>query len=60
MYRAAATSLATRHADGSLPDDDFNIELANQSGEKVQLGTEEDQKYDHFNKIEFYMILLSK
>ncbi|XP_071742216.1 uncharacterized protein [Rutidosis leptorrhynchoides] len=42
--KVAATSLATRHADGSLPDEDFNIELANQSGEKVQLGTEEDQK----------------
>nr|XP_043626745.1 NEDD8 ultimate buster 1 [Erigeron canadensis] len=42
--KAAATSLATRHADGSLPLEDFNIELENQSGEKVQLGTENDQR----------------
>ncbi|GJU12344.1 NEDD8 ultimate buster 1 [Tanacetum coccineum] len=43
-YRAAATSLATRHADGSLPLEDFNLELENQSGEKVQLGSENDQR----------------
>lgn len=43
-YRAAATSLATRHADGSLPFEDFNLELENQSGEKVQLGSENDQR----------------
>ncbi|KAK1417205.1 hypothetical protein QVD17_26329 [Tagetes erecta] len=42
--RAAATSLAKRHADGSLPVEDFNLELENQSGEKVQLGTEDDQR----------------
>ncbi|KAD6795009.1 hypothetical protein R6Q59_021083 [Mikania micrantha] len=42
--RAAATSLAKRHADGSLPVEDFNLELENQSGEKVKLGTEEDQR----------------
>ncbi|KAJ0701695.1 putative Ubiquitin-like domain, UBA-like superfamily, Ubiquitin-associated domain-containing protein [Helianthus annuus] len=42
--RAAATSLAKRHADGSLPVEDFNLELENQSGEKVKLGTEDDQR----------------
>ncbi|GFP89363.1 nedd8 ultimate buster 1 [Phtheirospermum japonicum] len=41
--KAAATSLASRHADGSLPVEDFNLELENQSGEKVQLGSETDQ-----------------
>ncbi|KAL3532263.1 hypothetical protein ACH5RR_005784 [Cinchona calisaya] len=40
----AATSLAQRHADGSLPVGDFNLELENQSGEKVQLGSETDQR----------------
>ncbi|KAL2479526.1 ubiquitin-associated (UBA)/TS-N domain-containing protein [Abeliophyllum distichum] len=42
--KAAATSLASRHADGSLPVEDFNLELENQSGEKVQLGDETDQR----------------
>ncbi|PWA47658.1 tRNA-splicing endonuclease [Artemisia annua] len=42
--KAAATSLATRHADGSLPLEDLNLELENQSGEKVQLGSENDQR----------------
>ncbi|KAI3803047.1 hypothetical protein L1987_31195 [Smallanthus sonchifolius] len=42
--RSAATSLAKRHADGSLPVEDFNLELENQSGEKVKLGTEDDQR----------------
>ncbi|XP_051131703.1 uncharacterized protein LOC127251839 [Andrographis paniculata] len=42
--RAAATALAGRHADGSLPVEDFNLELENQSGEKVQLGSETDQR----------------
>ena len=44
--RAAAVGLAKRHADGSLPVEDFNIELENQSGHQVQLGTETDQWYD--------------
>ena len=44
--RAAAVGLAKRHADGSLPVEDFNIELENQSGRQVQLGTETDQRYD--------------
>ncbi|XP_047310524.1 NEDD8 ultimate buster 1 [Impatiens glandulifera] len=42
--KAAADSLAKRHADGSLPFEDFNMELENQSGEKVQLGSETDQR----------------
>ncbi|KAL3641167.1 hypothetical protein CASFOL_016135 [Castilleja foliolosa] len=42
--KTAATSLASRHADGSLPVEDFNLELENQSGEKVQLGSETDQR----------------
>lgn len=48
--RAAAMSLAKRHADGSLPMEDFNLELENQSGEKVQLGTENDQRYEPSSK----------
>ncbi|KAJ8562268.1 hypothetical protein K7X08_011559 [Anisodus acutangulus] len=42
--RAAAISLSERHADGSLPVEDFNLELENQSGQKVQLGSETDQR----------------
>ncbi|KAL5988110.1 hypothetical protein ACLOJK_035873 [Asimina triloba] len=42
--RAAAEALAKRHASGSLPVEDFNIELEDQSGKKVQLGSENDQR----------------
>ncbi|KAL1335145.1 hypothetical protein HN51_064082 [Arachis hypogaea] len=42
--KAAATALAGRHADGSLPVEDFNIEVEDQSGKKVQLGSETDQR----------------
>ncbi|XP_059637852.1 uncharacterized protein LOC132279826 [Cornus florida] len=42
--KAAAISLSKRHADGSLPIEDFNLELENQSGETVQLGSETDQR----------------
>ncbi|KAL4303716.1 hypothetical protein GQ457_10G004210 [Hibiscus cannabinus] len=42
--KAAATALSKRHVDGSLPVEDFNIELENQGGQKVQLGTETDQR----------------
>ncbi|XP_027066932.1 uncharacterized protein [Coffea arabica] len=42
--KSAATSLAQRHAEGSLPVENFNLELENQSGEKVQLGSETDQR----------------
>ncbi|XP_042482303.1 NEDD8 ultimate buster 1-like [Macadamia integrifolia] len=41
---AAAVALANRNLDGSLPVDDFNIELEDQSGQKVNLGTETDQR----------------
>lgn len=43
--RAAANALAERHADGSLPVEDFNIEVEDQSGQKVRLGSETDQRY---------------
>ncbi|MED6137294.1 hypothetical protein PIB30_063753 [Stylosanthes scabra] len=42
--KAAATALAGRHADGSLPVEDFNIEVEDQSGKKVQLGSDTDQR----------------
>ncbi|OUZ99452.1 Ubiquitin-associated domain/translation elongation factor EF-Ts [Macleaya cordata] len=42
--KAAAIALAKRHADGSLPVEDFNIELEDQSGQKVHLGSETDQR----------------
>ncbi|XP_009338397.1 NEDD8 ultimate buster 1 [Pyrus x bretschneideri] len=42
--KAAATALAKRHADGSLPIEDFNIVLEDQSGKKVELGSETDQR----------------
>ncbi|XP_010496033.1 PREDICTED: NEDD8 ultimate buster 1 isoform X1 [Camelina sativa] len=41
--KAAATALSKRHADGSLPIEDYNIELEDQGGHKVQFGTETDQ-----------------
>ncbi|XP_027353602.1 NEDD8 ultimate buster 1-like [Abrus precatorius] len=42
--RAAATAMAERHAEGSLPLEDFNIEVEDQSGQKVRLGSETDQR----------------
>ncbi|KAM4133292.1 hypothetical protein ACJW30_01G317400 [Castanea mollissima] len=42
--KAAATALAKRHADGSLPIEDFNIELEDQSGKTIHLGSETDQR----------------
>jgi len=42
--RAAATAMAERHADGALPVEDFNIEVEDQSGQKVRLGSETDQR----------------
>ncbi|CAM8963172.1 unnamed protein product [Rhodiola kirilowii] len=42
--KAAATALSKRHAEGSLPVEDFNLELQNQSGQKVNLGSETDQQ----------------
>lgn len=43
--RAAATALSKRHADGSLPIEDYNIELEDQGGHTVKFGTETDQRY---------------
>lgn len=45
---AAPTSLAKWHVDNSLPVEDFNLELEDQSeeNEKMEVGTEEDQMYD--------------
>ncbi|XXG59113.1 hypothetical protein AAC387_Pa04g1251 [Persea americana] len=42
--RAAADALSKRHSDGSLPLENFNIELEDQSGQKVRLGSENDQR----------------
>ncbi|KAK8919153.1 hypothetical protein KSP39_PZI021132 [Platanthera zijinensis] len=42
--RAAADALAQRHAHGTLPVEDFNLELENQSGQKVNFGSENDQR----------------
>ncbi|XP_020589026.1 NEDD8 ultimate buster 1 isoform X2 [Phalaenopsis equestris] len=42
--RAAAHALAQRHADGSFPVEDFNLQLENQSGQKVNFGSENDQR----------------
>lgn len=36
--------LSTRHSDGSIPLEDYNIELEDQSGQKVNLGSETDQR----------------
>lgn len=35
-----------RHTDNSFQVDDFNIELENQSGGKMKVGTETDQRCD--------------
>ncbi|OIV98289.1 hypothetical protein TanjilG_16616 [Lupinus angustifolius] len=40
----AVSALAERHADGSLPIEDFNIEVEDQNGQKVCLGSETDQR----------------
>ncbi|KAL2929815.1 NEDD8 ultimate buster 1 [Bienertia sinuspersici] len=42
--KAAVAMLAKRHADGSLPLEDYNIELEDQSGQKVNMGSETDQR----------------
>ncbi|KFK39931.1 hypothetical protein AALP_AA3G308100 [Arabis alpina] len=42
--KAAATALSKRHNDGSLPDQDYNIELEDQGGHTVKLGSETDQR----------------
>lgn len=42
--KAAAAAISKRHADGSLPLEDQIIELEDQSGRQVKLGTETDQR----------------
>lgn len=43
--RAAAAAMSKRNADGSLPLEDHVIELEDQSGRQVKLGSETDQRY---------------
>ncbi|XP_074579653.1 uncharacterized protein LOC141836135 [Curcuma longa] len=40
----AAKALTERHADGSLPMEDYSLELENQSGQKMVLESESDRK----------------
>lgn len=42
--KAAVDAMAKRHTDNSFPVDDFNIELENQSGQKMKVGSETDQR----------------
>lgn len=43
--KAAAVALTERHAkDGALPIEDYSVELEDQSGQKIKLGTETDQR----------------
>nr|CAD1839499.1 unnamed protein product [Ananas comosus var. bracteatus] len=42
--REAAKALAQRHSDGSLPLEDYNIELEDQSGQKVMFVSESDKR----------------
>lgn len=42
--KAAVNALAKRHADGSLPIEDYNIELEDQRGQRVNMGSETDQR----------------
>ncbi|ERN14290.1 NEDD8 ultimate buster 1 [Amborella trichopoda] len=42
--RDAAVAMASRHSSGSLPLEDFNIELEDQSGQRINLGSETDQR----------------
>ncbi|XP_038988957.1 NEDD8 ultimate buster 1 isoform X2 [Phoenix dactylifera] len=42
--RDAAKALAERHADGSLPVEDYNIELEDQNGQKVVFNSESDRR----------------
>lgn len=46
INRAAATALVKRHADGSLPVEDFDLELEDQYGQKIQFGSETDRRYN--------------
>ncbi|KAM0903265.1 hypothetical protein ACQ4PT_018781 [Festuca glaucescens] len=40
----AAKSLSQRHSDGSFPEEDFNLDLEDQSGQKVMFGSTDDIK----------------
>lgn len=42
--KAAVDAMAKRHTDNSFPVDDFNIELENQSGQKMKVVSETDQR----------------
>ncbi|KAL5786326.1 hypothetical protein ACOSQ2_008718 [Xanthoceras sorbifolium] len=42
--KAAAAALVERHADGSVPVEDFDIELEDQNGEKIIFGSETDRR----------------
>lgn len=55
--RAAVDAMAKRHTDNSFPVDDFSIELENQSGEKMNVGSETDQRCDL--TLDFLVLFLS-
>uniref|UniRef100_A0A0D9WA95 UBA domain-containing protein n=1 Tax=Leersia perrieri TaxID=77586 RepID=A0A0D9WA95_9ORYZ len=40
----AAQALSQRHSDGSFPEEDFNLDLEDQSGQKVMFGSVDDIK----------------
>ncbi|KAL6651501.1 hypothetical protein ACP70R_010426 [Stipagrostis hirtigluma subsp. patula] len=40
----AAKALSQRHTDGSYPEEDFNLDLEDQSGQKVMFGSVDDMK----------------
>uniref|UniRef100_A0ACD5V202 Uncharacterized protein n=1 Tax=Avena sativa TaxID=4498 RepID=A0ACD5V202_AVESA len=40
----AAKALSQRHTDGSFPEEDFNLDLEDQSGQKVMFGSTDDLK----------------
>ncbi|KAH9623583.1 hypothetical protein KSS87_009780 [Heliosperma pusillum] len=42
--KAGVTALAKRHADGSIPIEDYNLELEDQRGNKINMGSETDQR----------------
>ncbi|XP_072977800.1 uncharacterized protein [Typha angustifolia] len=42
--REAAKALSQRHSDGSVPLEDYNIELEDQSGQAVSFGSESDKR----------------
>ncbi|TXG61927.1 hypothetical protein EZV62_013290 [Acer yangbiense] len=44
LIKLSAAALVERHADGSLPLEDFNIELEDQNGETIRFGTETDRR----------------